>query len=340
MALNPRGLGMAYTTGFPFAGSGDAIPEETPGAKFTVAGVARQLGVAPGTLRTWDRRYGIGPSQHSAGNHRKYSDLDLARLMFMHKLIVSGVGPAEAAQTALQMRSPLKTETADTPVAAGLTNPDNTAVPSINRSSVVDALYRTAHTLNRQALDEMIRSELENFGVLQTWETLLVPLLVMIGDDWARTGAFIEVERMVSEIIRSRLAAHSFVPKPINPNPVLLACIGEETHSLAITALAASLADHNVQVQFLGARTPIVAICEVVKRSAPPAIFIWAQLEQNADTSILSALPNTRPAPRVILGGPGWSEPSYFGARIATDFMSAQQEIMSAVGIDQIGIDR
>ena len=27
-----------------------------------VAAVARRLGVAPATLRTWDRRYGLGPS--------------------------------------------------------------------------------------------------------------------------------------------------------------------------------------------------------------------------------------------------------------------------------------
>src|SRR5690606_32988819 len=30
-------------------------------APLTVAGVARTLGVAASTLRTWDRRYGLGP---------------------------------------------------------------------------------------------------------------------------------------------------------------------------------------------------------------------------------------------------------------------------------------
>jgi MerR family transcriptional regulator, light-induced transcriptional regulator len=40
--------------------------------KLTVAAVARQIGVAPATLRTWDRRYGLGPSQHNDGEHRRY----------------------------------------------------------------------------------------------------------------------------------------------------------------------------------------------------------------------------------------------------------------------------
>ena len=45
-----------------------------------VAAVARRLGVAPATLRTWDRRYGLGPSQHRAGSHPRYTDDDVAEV--------------------------------------------------------------------------------------------------------------------------------------------------------------------------------------------------------------------------------------------------------------------
>ena len=60
----------------------------------TVSAVARRLGVAPATLRTWDRRYCLGPSQHAAGAHRRYSALDVARLERMRRLVLSGVPPA------------------------------------------------------------------------------------------------------------------------------------------------------------------------------------------------------------------------------------------------------
>ena len=66
----------------------------------TVAEVAHRLGVAPATLRTWDRRYGLGPTTHEAGAHRRYSDEDLARLATMRRLVVSGVPPQQAAQLA------------------------------------------------------------------------------------------------------------------------------------------------------------------------------------------------------------------------------------------------
>ena len=52
-------------------------PRQVPA--LTVAAVARRLGVAPATLRTWDRRYGLGPSAHAAGSHRRYTADDVDR---------------------------------------------------------------------------------------------------------------------------------------------------------------------------------------------------------------------------------------------------------------------
>ncbi|MGO1315849.1 MAG: MerR family transcriptional regulator [Cellulomonadaceae bacterium] len=67
-----------------------------------VAVVARRLGVAPATLRTWDRRYGLGPSERSAGSHRRYSRDDVLRLLVMRRLTLEGVAPADAARAALE----------------------------------------------------------------------------------------------------------------------------------------------------------------------------------------------------------------------------------------------
>ncbi|HEY6795934.1 MAG TPA: MerR family transcriptional regulator, partial [Kineosporiaceae bacterium] len=99
-------------------------PEPSPGAAarpvLTVAAVARRLGVAPSTLRTWDRRYGLGPSAHTAGSHRRYGPDDLHRLTVMRALTLEGVPPAEAAQIALS--HPIG--------AAGAAVPVDVAVPA------------------------------------------------------------------------------------------------------------------------------------------------------------------------------------------------------------------
>lgn len=84
----------APTPSGPPRGSGSDV-------RLTVSGVAARLGVAAPTLRTWARRYGLGPSGHIAGSHRRYSTADLARLENMRRLTLQGVAPADAARIVL-----------------------------------------------------------------------------------------------------------------------------------------------------------------------------------------------------------------------------------------------
>ncbi len=288
-------------------------------ACLSVAAVARRLGVAPGTLRTWDRRYGIGPTAHTAGEHRKYSKADLARLLHMHKLVISGIAPADAAQLAIN----------DSGEAPRL---ELAALPLVD-SQLVNALFRAVQVLDRLGVEQIIRTRINEDGTNRTWTNLLVPMLSLIGDEWQRTGEGIASEHMVTEVIKKILSERIFVEKPRNELPALLACVDLEQHSLAITALAAALAEEDIQVQFLGACTPIEAIAEVVRRTVPPAIFLWAQLAENGLFEKLADLPVVRPAPRIILGGPGWQGTKWEGAFFAPDLVAACNEISHALGL-------
>jgi len=86
---------------------GHPDPQATPVAdqpddesEWTQSDVARRLGVAPATLRTWDRRFGLGPSGGTEAAPR-YSDSDIARLEVMRRLTLDGVAPQDAARTAV-----------------------------------------------------------------------------------------------------------------------------------------------------------------------------------------------------------------------------------------------
>ena len=297
-----------------------ASRSSTPAPSLTVAAVARRLGVAPATLRTWDRRYGLGPSEHSDGEHRRYSEADLARLFHMRKLVISGVAPADAAAASLKFKGKI-----DLKLFAELPESD---------SAVIQMLSKAVHALDRNLTEQIIRSEIKASGIAATWRNVLTPVLVLVGDEWATTGEGIEVEHMLSEIIHRLLnECTAQLKSPVNSRPVLLACVGEEIHSLAITALAACLAEDQIQVQFLGARTPQSAINEVVRRVGPPAIFLWAQLSKNGNPAIVQELPKVRPAPRVILGGPGWDPNRCKSANFVDDLTAARREISRAVGV-------
>jgi DNA-binding transcriptional MerR regulator len=287
----------------------------------TVASVARRLGVAPATLRTWGRRYGLEPTDHEAGAHRRYSVADVAKLTLMRRLITKGVAPAEAAKEAMVYHG--GSDLAEPWLATGFRNHED----------LVAALYRAVYAMDAAFVEEALQAEVHDSGVITAWQEVIVPLLEMVGDRWAQTGKGIEFEHLLSEIIK-RILRQIEVADAINARPVLLAAVGEELHSLPIKALAAALAERQIKTHFLGARTPIEALISTVKRSAPPAIFLWAQMPEHADPKFFREIPAVRPTPRIILGGPGWAYVDIGTRTYAKNLLEACDEISWAVGLE------
>ncbi|NHC43991.1 MerR family transcriptional regulator [Motilibacter aurantiacus] len=338
-----------------------------PEPALTVAAVARRLGVAPATLRTWDRRYGLGPSSHTAGAHRRYTAADLARLTLMRRLTLEGVPPAEAAAIALarasedavpelagsvpagppalpvagpEERLPAEVTRLRTPppglpeAAASRATPGGGRVLAIPGGSAASrGLARAAMALDAHVCREIIRSSLQAKGVVATWNGLLTPVLAGIGARWAETGEGVEVEHLLSEVVMSALRAYpESVSTPINGRPVLLACSDSELHSLPLHALSAALAERSVASRMLGGQMPPRALSDAVRRTGPAAVFVWASLPAHADPSVVAGLPVQRPAGVTLLGGPGWVGRAYPpGAEVVTSLSAAVDAVLGAV---------
>ena len=294
-------------------------PQRAPEELLSVSAVARRIGVAPATLRTWARRYGIGPSTHEAGSHRKYCASDLAKLTVMRRLISAGVAPADAAEQAKLHEGEVVIEE----IASLCRECDET----------IDAILNAVNALDSLFVETMLRNEIAENGIVSAWQDVFVPVLTEVGSAWESSGKGIEIEHMLTETLKRVLRESAAeIVVPINARPVLLASVGEELHSLALHALAAALAERGIETHFLGARTPIEALSSMVTRFAPPAVFLWAQLPVHGDPAILTALPSVRPAPRVVIGGPGWNRDKCTGAHFVGSLTLAVEEISMAVG--------
>ncbi len=279
---------------------------------YSVSAVARRLGVAPATLRTWDRRYGMSPSMRTAGAHRRYCDTDVQLLQRMQSFMVAGMPPADAARAAKT------TISAPVGVAApGRASDDdlgNAAVPELGTvvplpgsATWQRGLYRAAACMDSAVATDVIRQSLQLRGVTWTWDEVIAPVLRIIGEKYEAgddddTG--VDIEHHLSHIVIRELARHAEVRDPVNPRPILLASAPDEQHTLPLFALSAALAERGIASRLLGARTPDAALAAAVRRTGPLAVFIWAQSRPRVDLAV--AVPDIRPAASVVVGGPGW----------------------------------
>lgn len=268
------------------------VPMPDPG--LTVAAVARRLGVATATLRSWERRYGLGPAGRESGARRRYTSSDVAVLDRMRRLTLEGVAPAEAARVARLGDLPDQTP----PPELEFRTPTRVAQRA-------RGLSRAAMALDCDAVRELLRDAVANDGVIATWEGLLAPVLRAIGDRWAATGEGVEVEHCLAEaaIGTFNALASGAVPPA---RPVLLACADGERHSLPLHALGAALAERGVAARMLGAALPPAALAAAVRRTGPAALMLYAHQPDHAAVGLLDGIPATRPRTTVIAGGAGW----------------------------------
>ena len=283
----------------------EAWAAEAP--SLTVSAVARRMGVAPATLRTWDRRYGVGPSEHSPGAHRRYTPADVSRLEHMRRLVIDGVPPADAARAALALAaSPEDGRTGTDSGAVSRTGGGNVlALPG--SSPQARGLARAAQALDQAACQAILTKALADLGTIRAWNEVLVPVLNAVGDKWRETGRGVEIEHSLSAAVQDSLAGRirSLAPST-EGRTVILACAPGEQHALPLWAVSAALAEIGVGARILGANLPDDALASAVRRLGPAAVLVWSQMEETADPRALASLPATRPPVTVLIAGPGW----------------------------------
>ncbi|WP_317441649.1 MerR family transcriptional regulator [Streptomyces collinus] len=298
-----------------------AEPAPPAEAGLTTGALARRLGVSPTTLRSWERRYGIGPAERAAGRHRRWTPRDVAMLETMCRLTSAGVAPAEAARAA---RSEV-TEAAPPPTAAGTSGtagagatgagegtttgrraPMSSSAPASMPSGAVatagpppeDAigqelrgLARAAVRLDAPAVEERLAAAADRHGLIRAWQEVMVPSLHVVGRKWASAGdRYVEVEHLLSWHVSTVLRRHTLPPVappgPAAPGPVLLACVPGEQHTLPLEALNAGLSRLGIPTRMFAGAVPAEALSAAVRRLGPAAVVLWAQARSTASLAL------------------------------------------------------
>jgi DNA-binding transcriptional MerR regulator len=308
----------------------NGIARQTHEPSLSVAAVARKLGIAPATLRTWDRRYGVGPADHAPGTHRRYSTDDIARLELMRYALLHGANPAAAATYALASPLPDPDIAPPTPIPG-------TAPPAATPRDRKRGLARAATALDAETVHELLNESITAVGAQITWDSVVRPVLGAIAQRWVETGRGIEIEHLLSDCVTGvfgALAAATPTPtttRPAATRPVLLAGMAGDQHRLPIVVLSATLAQRGVTCRSLGADLPAEALIAAIRRTAPVAILLWSQLSDTADPDLLTSLPRTRPGFRTFVAGPGWADRTLGPQIVQLSSLQEATDVMSAV---------
>ncbi|QUF06542.1 MerR family transcriptional regulator [Actinosynnema pretiosum subsp. pretiosum] len=272
--------------------------------------VARMLAISPTTLRTWDRRYGLGPSTREEGKHRRYSAEDVDRLRRMVALTGQGVAPASAA-------------------AMALSEPGGAAEAPERPEEVTAAerrgFARAATRLDAPLMVRLVGELIQRHGVVRAWDCALVPFLVAAGERAAADARGVEVEHLATACISRALSVYAQAAE--QPRlPVLLACAPEEQHSLPLDVLAAALAERGCASRNLGARVPPTALLDATALLSPVAVMVWAHATEQAEATPVAELVET--GRTVLVGGPGWAN-APAGSRYVGSLNEAIDTILS-----------
>ena len=197
----------------------------------TVSSVSNELGVSASTLRTWERRYGLGPAQREAGARRRYLPEDVERLRTMINHVRAGMPAAEAAKRALSERSRLSH-------SAG---PDNAAQL---RTVVLSDDY--------DRVEEVLEAAVASHGLVHTWSRFVEPAIKSLrsapGGDPVGTSPAIMLVNAFQRICRS---VYQSRPTRALVGGDRIAIISDALHETPAQVIGVALAWYGCDVRML-----------------------------------------------------------------------------------------
>ena len=275
--------------------------------------LSRRVGVAPETLRAWERRYGLLRPARTQAGYRVYDHDDQLRAHRMRELIEGGWAAGEAAHAVVSDRPP---------------GDPRRPAPDGGPPDLLAALLRYDSAGAHAAFDRVLATRSLD-GALRD---VVLPVLREVGERWARAEVSVTQEHFATELVTGRLRglARDW-DCGLGPRAVL-ACASGERHDIGLLCCGLALHRRGWRVTYLGADTPTAALADTVSTVAPALVVIGALRPQplRAAASALAELAALVP---LAIGGAGATKRLAARARarhLASDPVTAAEELTSS----------
>ena len=257
-----------------------------------VGAVSSRLNVTASTLRTWERRYGVGPSFRTQGGHRRYTEHDIDRVELMRRLLSRGVSAQDAARVA---RS-LNREDLDLALSDGYHEPAE--IPHAEEDFLAAVVGG-----DRAELSQLFAGVLRQTSVTTAWRDVLAPVLRRMTMESASGAVPAESALAASELLVRELhalVAYERLPETGHTH-VLFARSLPAVEAIPLLVLEAALVQAGVATHTVGPELDGRAVAALAMRLRPDLLLTWghpptpplrrAMNELEGVTSVIRALP-------------------------------------------------
>jgi DNA-binding transcriptional MerR regulator len=237
---------------------------EPSGALYPMRTVVRLTGVAPDTLRAWERRHDAVVPHRTAGNARRYSERDVRRLSLLHEAVSAGHAIGDVVRLS----------------DAELERLGPAASPHFERAEDGKSALRARYLEALERFDARTsEAVLAQAAALVPPRGLaieiLTPILAEIGERWHAGTLGVAAEHLASGQIRRLAESLRLVHDlPRGAPRILLATPSGHRHDLGLVLASLLAIQRGVEPIQLGADLPLAQIAEGAARTKAAVVLL------------------------------------------------------------------
>jgi methanogenic corrinoid protein MtbC1 len=243
-------------------------PRQEP--RHSIAVISRRTGISQLVLRAWERRYeAVVPARTETGR-RKYTDLDLEKLILLSRLTSGGHRIGDIATLSLDE---LKQLAKEFPIEV-----EAPASPMREASSVgelMEEAFDAIANLDGHGLESVLDRALIDLSKPDLRGKLLVPMLEEIGKKWQEGELRVAHEHMASSIVTTFLSSLNSRYQVAPGAPVVAVTTpAGQMHELGALLAAGHAYESGWDVLYLGPNMPAEELASAVRNRGAQAVLL------------------------------------------------------------------
>ncbi|MED3725161.1 MerR family transcriptional regulator [Priestia filamentosa] len=255
--------------------------------KYNIKAISQLVGVQPGTLRAWERRYNIVDPVRNDSGHRLYTDRDLKTIKWLTDKVNSGFTISQAVSL-LEKEAVFSIEEEDT---------------ATTTSKIKEDLLRALLSFQETRAQQLMDQAFSLYSIEKVVIDILGSLLISIGDLWEKGKITSAHEHYASQLIKTRIGIilYSFPSPPIMPRAIAV-CGPNERHEVGLLIFTLFLKMKGFEVIYLGSSVDNQDVKIVVGEVQPFLLFMSCTMKENQEETIALVKEVNREFPSLSIG--------------------------------------